>query len=77
MKQWLVDNWRAKLASLLIAISIWYVIKSHLDQNIRTFPVPGTATTPAASPAVQGPSAEETITSPLTPPPIPGSDSGN
>ena len=48
IKRFLVDSWRAKLVSLFIAISIWYLIRSHLEADRREFPVPGTA--PAAAP---------------------------
>jgi hypothetical protein len=43
IKRFLVDSWRAKLVSLFIAISIWYLIRSHLESARREFPVPGTA----------------------------------
>jgi hypothetical protein len=61
IKRFLVDSWRAKLVSLFIAISIWYLIRSHLEADRREFPVPGTAPTPVL---------EESILSPLIPPPV-------
>jgi hypothetical protein len=64
IKRFLVDSWRAKLVSLFIAISIWYLIRSHLESARREFPVPGTA--PTAVPGL-----EESILSPLIPPPVP------
>ena len=36
MKELFFENWKAKLASLLIAMSIWYVIKSNLDKSMKT-----------------------------------------
>jgi hypothetical protein len=61
IKRFLVDSWRAKLVSLFIAISIWYLIRSHLEADRREFPVPGTAPAPVL---------EESILSPLIPPPV-------
>lgn len=63
LKQFLVEGWRAKLVSLFIAISIWYLIKSNLDGAKRDFPVPGT-TEPAAVP-------DASILGPLIPAPVP------
>jgi hypothetical protein len=69
LKKFFVENWKAKLVSLFIATSIWYLIKSHLDSNEPAFPVPGTGTTPAARP-VTGPVLDDTLLGPLiTPPP--------
>lgn len=68
-------NWRGKLASLIVAIAIWYLIKSHLDAENPTFPVPGTTTSPVPRPTT-GPNLDDTLLSPLTPP-VPGNDSGN
>ena len=42
LREFLVESWRGKLASLLIAIAIWYLIQSHLDADNPSFPVPGT-----------------------------------
>lgn len=64
VKRFLVESWRAKLVSLFIAISIWYLIRSHLEGDQREFPVPGTA--PVAAPGL-----EESILSPLIPAPVP------
>jgi len=64
IKRFLVESWRAKLVSLFIAISIWYLIRSHLEGDQREFPVPGTA--PASVPGL-----EESILSPLIPAPAP------
>jgi hypothetical protein len=63
LKQFLVEGWKAKLVSLFIAISIWYLIKSNLDGARREFPVPGT-TVPAAAP-------DDSILAPLIPAPVP------
>ena len=63
LKQFLVEGWKAKLVSLFIAISIWYLIKSNLDGTRREFPVPGT-TVPASVP-------DDSILGPLIPAPVP------
>ena len=66
LKQFFVDNWRSKLASLLIAISVWHLIKYHLDSGERPFPVPGEGTISPAKPVLN-----DTILGPLTPVPAP------
>lgn len=63
VRRFFLENWRAKLVSLFIAISIWYLIKSNLDGAKRDFPVPGT-TVPATAP-------DASILSPLIPAPVP------
>lgn len=63
VREFFLENWRAKLVSLFIAISIWYLIRSNLDGTKRDFPVPGT-TVPAAAP-------DASILSPLIPSPVP------
>ena len=70
IKPFFVDNWRSKLISLLIALSIWYLIKSHLDATIQGFPVPGTGTT-VPSRTVPGPVLDDTLLGPLIPIPAP------
>lgn len=70
IKRFLVENWRAKLVSLFIAISIWYLIRSHLEGDRREFPVPGTAPVVPVRPAAN-PGLEESILSPLIPAPVP------
>lgn len=69
-----VDGWPAKLASLLIAIAIWYLISNHLNAGKQSFPVPGTSSPPVRTSS--GPNLDDTILSPLAPP-VPGNDSGN
>ncbi len=70
IKSLFLEGWIAKLTSLLIATAIWYLIKSHLDGDNKSFPVPGTeSTVPVRSSSVPG--LEESILSPLTPP-VPG-----
>lgn len=73
INQLLIDNWKPKFASFLVAVSIWYLIKSHLDAEVQTFPVPGTATpiTPRPAPTT----LDDALLGPLTPP-IPGSEKG-
>ena len=76
MKDLFFDNWKAKLASLLIAIMVWYVIKSHLDNSVIGFPVPGTGNGSAVPTETSGPEIiEDIITNPLAPP-VPGAKTG-
>lgn len=75
IKTFFVESWLAKLLSLVIATAIWYMIKSHLDRDNPTFPVPGTGTPPPArTSAVSG--LEEAMLAPLTTP-VAGDNSGN
>lgn len=72
LKHFFADNWRSKLVSLFIALSIWYLIKSHLDSEVKGFPVPGTGTGPAVpSRPVPGPVLDDTLLGPLIPIPAP------
>lgn len=73
IKHLLFNDWKPKFASLLVAMSIWYLIKSHLDADVQTFPVPGTAV--PASPRPATPTLDDALLGPLVPP-IPGSESG-
>ena len=43
MKELLLNNWKPKIASLLLAMAIWYLIKSHVERvpKGRNKPVPG------------------------------------
>jgi hypothetical protein len=69
IKLFFVENWRGKVISLFIAISIWWVIKSHLDADRQSFPIPGTGSpTPRSTTA---PIIDDSILNPLAPP-IPG-----
>src|SRR5436853_6692982 len=46
MKRLLLKNWRAKLISVLLATTLWYLIK----KNVATTPLPSeTSSTPAAA----------------------------
>ncbi|MDF1825818.1 MAG: hypothetical protein P1U68_14320 [Verrucomicrobiales bacterium] len=74
LKALFVENWPAKLASLLIATAIWYLIRNHLDADNPSFPVPGT-TVPSVRTST-GPNLDDTLLSPLAPP-VPGNDGGN
>lgn len=71
IKQIFLDNWKAKLTSLLVAVSIWYLIKSHLEADIQTFPVPGTSA--PAAPRPTSPILDDALLGPLAAP-IPGAD---
>lgn len=45
--QVIITNWRAKLASLFLALAIFYLIDSHLQNPERVqFPIPGTDVKP-------------------------------
>ncbi len=69
IKRFFVESWLAKLVSLCIAFSIWYLIKSNLETR-RDFPVPGTV--PATSPRTPaGATLEDSLLGPLLPAPIP------
>jgi hypothetical protein len=69
IRHFFVESWRGKVISLLIAFSIWWVIKSHLDADRQAFPVPGTSSpTPRSTSA---PIIEDSILNPLSPP-VPG-----
>ena len=66
LKRFLVESWRSKLVSLFIALSIWYLIKSHLSGAKQDFPVPGTTPSAPAS----GPALEDSLLGPLIPTPV-------
>ncbi|MFV1995910.1 MAG: hypothetical protein ACC661_10780, partial [Verrucomicrobiales bacterium] len=39
-----LSNWRAKIGSLLLAMAIWYLIKSHVERvpkGRNDYPIPG------------------------------------
>jgi len=43
MKTLLQHNWKAKLASLLVAIAVWYLVKGYVMRpSAPFFPIPGT-----------------------------------
>ena len=37
MKSILLNNWRAKLASLLLAFALWYLIKQNVGRTPQRF----------------------------------------
>ncbi|MCF6312654.1 MAG: hypothetical protein L3J39_09410 [Verrucomicrobiales bacterium] len=42
MKTLLLNNWKAKLSSLLVAIAVWYLVKNHVNRpSMPFFPIPG------------------------------------
>src|ERR1700694_85915 len=45
MKRLLLKNWRAKLISVLLATTLWYLIK----KNVATTPLPSETSSPASS----------------------------
>lgn len=51
MKALLLNNWKAKVASLLVAIAIWYLVKDHLAQPSMPF-FPNSSTEIADSPVI-------------------------
>jgi YbbR domain-containing protein len=51
MKALLLNNWKAKVASLLVAIAIWYLVKDHLAQPSMPF-FPNTSTEIADYPVI-------------------------
>ncbi|MEO0413718.1 MAG: hypothetical protein AAF226_02050 [Verrucomicrobiota bacterium] len=61
-KEKIAENWKGKLASLVLAVVIWFLIDTHLDREKQKAlpPVPGTL--------------PEIDVNPLSPigPPIPG-----
>ena len=43
MKKLLLHNWKTKIASLLVAIAIWFLVKDHVQMpSAPFFPIPGT-----------------------------------
>ncbi len=43
MKTLLLNNWKAKMASLMVAIAVWYLVKGHVQRpSMPFFPIPGT-----------------------------------
>lgn len=70
-----LENWRGKLASLVIALAIWYLITSHLESGNASFPVPGTQSSPPAR-SSSGPGLDEDLLGPLSAP-VPGRDNLN
>ncbi len=44
LKSAMLDNWIAKLVSLAIAMSVWYLTKTNLPPSQEEFPVPGVET---------------------------------
>lgn len=75
LKALFIENWPGKVASLLIAMAIWYLIRNHLDSGKDNIPVPGTGTPPPAR-ATTGPNLDDTLFSPLAAP-VPGNESSN
>lgn len=74
IKTLVLESWRAKFLSLLIAVAIWYLIKSHLDADQPSFPVPGTES-PVPVRTTPGPNLDNTLLNPL--PPVPGNGGDN
>ncbi len=66
IRRFFLEGWRAKLVSLFIAISIWYLIRSNVGDGRPDFPIPGTDATGRS-----GSGLEESILRPLIPAPVP------
>ncbi|NNE90177.1 MAG: hypothetical protein HKN23_00875 [Verrucomicrobiales bacterium] len=63
-----LNNWQSKIAALLVAIAVWYLVKSYQSASpIRTTPVPGEA------PVTDPPSLTSPVPGPDTTalPPVP------
>lgn len=71
IKQIFLENWLGKVISLLIALSIWYLIHSNLERPAPSFPVPGTGEN--SQQPVTPPLLEDRLLTPLSPP-VPGSE---
>lgn len=67
IKRFFIESWLAKLVSLGIAFSIWYLIKTNLETKYD-FPVPGTSPT-SSSRTPGGPGLDDPILGPLLPSP--------
>lgn len=69
-----LENWQAKLVTLVIATAAYFSIRSQLPQAPTTPPVPGTGPTLPTRPAVES-GFDDTLLNPPLPLPIPGADS--
>jgi len=53
MKEQILDHWKAKIASLLVAVAVWYLLKGHVgnqyDQRIVSDPGTPIASATASS----------------------------
>jgi len=77
IRNWILHNWRSKLVSLLISVSIWYLINSNIGTRDTEIPVPGTGTLVPPPPTLpSGQPLEDTILGPIAPP-VPGSSGAN
>ena len=69
MKAILLHNWKAKIASLILAVAIWFLIRLSIQVQLPPeIPVPGTE--PKPRPTTPNPLVPEGPTP--APPPIPG-----
>ncbi len=50
MKERILNHWKAKIASLLVAVAVWYLLKGHVgnQQDQRIVSDPGTSIASAA-----------------------------
>ena len=51
IKKWILRNWIGKLAALVLAIAIWYLIRQNLDDDRNDNPFPNA---PKATPVEEG-----------------------
>ena len=56
MKERLLNHWKAKIASLLVAVAVWYLLKGHVgnQQDQRIVSDPGTTIASAVGPGLPG-----------------------
>jgi len=74
-KAMFVESWRPKCLTLILAVAVYYGIRTQLDPGQPIFPVPGTVPeAPTRPPAAPG--LGDTLLNPI-PVPIPGGDSGD
>lgn len=61
MKAILLNNWKAKLACLILATMLWYLVKQNVDQTSGRFELPrNRADEPARALPAQNPTHEPT-----------------
>ncbi len=67
----LLNNWKAKVATLIIAIAVWKLIKQHVEKqsvpDFNPFPVPGNEQpkVPIAKAKPKGPALPHSVLQPV------------